>query len=184
MTGRRESAGRRGGSFDAFDLALRRANVVGTVDASSLPRVADRLAAEGGAAGVSWRIAGTADLSGRPALEISLDGAVPLECRRCLHSFAWPVAQRTVVLLARDERELEALDAGDEEHEVVLADGPLAAAVLIEDELLLTLPFAPHCGRAVCAKSPLYADAAAEGPASAFAALAGLERDNAKKPKD
>jgi len=184
MAGRQESAGRRGGSFDAFDLALRRASVAGAGDADSLPRVADRLAADGGAAKVSWQIAGIADSAGRPALEITLDGVVPLECQRCLQPFAWTVAQRTVVLLARDERELAALDEDDAEHEVVLAAGPLDAATLIEDELLLTLPFAPHCGRAACAGSPLYAGDAAEGPAPAFAALAGLKRDDAKKPKE
>lgn len=182
MAGRQESADRRGGSFDAFDLALRRGRVAGAVDAASLPRVADRLATEGGAADVSWQIAGTANALGRPALEISLDGAVPLVCQRCLEPFAWPVAQRTTVLLARDERELAALDEDDQEHEVVLAAAPLAATTLVEDELLLTLPFAPHCVRAVCAESPLFGDAAAEGPASAFAALAGLKADDAKKP--
>jgi uncharacterized protein len=184
MAGRQESAGRRGGKFDAFDLALRRASVIGAADAASLPRVADRLAADGGAAEVSWKIVGAADVLGRPALEISLDGAVPLECQRCLQPFSWPVAQRTMVLLAHDERELATLDDEDAEHEVVLADGPLAATTLIEDELLLTLPFAPHCERAECAGSPLFADAATEGPAPAFAALAGLKKENAKKPKD
>lgn len=184
MSGRQESAGRRGGSFDAFDLALRRARVAGTADAGTLPRVVDRLAPDGGAANVAWQITGVADPLDRPALEISLNGAVTLECQRCLQSFVWPVAQRTVVLLARDERELAALDDEAEEHEVVLAAQPLVAAELIEDELLLTLPFAPHCGRAACAASPLCADAAVDGRGSAFAALAGLKTDDAKKPRD
>jgi uncharacterized protein len=184
MAGRQESAGRRSGKFDAFDLALRRASVVGAADAASLPRVADRLAADGGAAEVSWRIVGAADVLGRPALEISLDGVVPLVCQRCLQSFSWPIAQCTTVLLAHDERELAALDDEDPEHEVVLADGPLAATALIEDELLLTLPFAPHCERAACVGSPSFADVAAERPATAFAALAGLKKENATKPKD
>ena len=51
-----------------------------------------------------------------------------------------PVAQRTLLLLARDERELARLDAEDHEHEVVLADAPLDPLTLVEDELLLTLP--------------------------------------------
>ena len=79
-----------------------------------------------------------------------LDGEVPLECQRCLRTFTWPVAQATVLLLARDERELARLDA-DDAHEVILAAAPLVAMTLVEDELLLTLPFAPHCDRPDCA---------------------------------
>ncbi len=57
-----------------------------------------------------------------------------------------------MVLLARDERELARLDEEDE-HEVVLAASPLDAATLVEDELLLTLPFVPRCERAECARA-------------------------------
>ena len=54
--------------------------------------------------------------------------------------------------------------------------GRLRRRCLIEDELLLTLPFAPRCERAACVGSPLFADAANERPAPAFAALAGLKK--------
>jgi uncharacterized protein len=185
MTGRQEAAGRRSGVFDAYDVALRQASFSGKVDAAGLPRVAEMLAPDGGAADVSWQIAGTVDALGRPALEISLDGVVPLVCQRCLSSFAWPVAQRTVVLLARDERELARLD-GEDEHEVVLAASPLDAATLTEDELLLTLPYVPRCERPMCAASTLAAGRAAEAStnASAFAALAEVKAGTATKAKD
>jgi uncharacterized metal-binding protein YceD (DUF177 family) len=75
-------------------------------------------------------IVGMTDASGRPALEVRLDGEVPLECQRCcLRTFTWPVAQATVLLLARDERELARLDA-DDAHEVILAAAPMT---LVED---------------------------------------------------
>ena len=185
MAGRQGAAGRRGGSFDAFDLVLRGASVVGAIDAASLPRAADRLAPEGGAAEVSWRIVGTTDALGRAALEIRLDGVVPLVCQRCLQAFAWPVVQSTLLLLARNERELAVLD-DDDEHEVVLAEAPLEARTLVEDELLLTLPFVPRCERVDCAATPMSIDERAvdAAPTSAFAALAGLQRDTAKKAKN
>ena len=63
-------------------------------------------------------------------------------CQRCLGRLDWPVDQATEVLLAGDERELAALDDASE-GEVILADGPLDPAELVEDELVLTLPFAP-----------------------------------------
>jgi len=41
-----------------------------------------------------------------------------------------------------NEKEADELDASSD-HEVVIADHPLDAVELVEDELLLTLPYAP-----------------------------------------
>ncbi len=157
----------------------------GTLDAAALARVADRLAE--GDAPIAWRIAGAADALGRPAIEVSLEGSVPLECQRCLRTFSWPVAQRTLLLLARDPRDLAQLDE-DDVHEVILAATPQDPVALVEDELLLTLPFAPHCDRDDCAAvaaatvSPAGISAADVAP-STFDALAGLKSGPPKKPK-
>ena len=129
------------GRFDASRLARERGMAEGSVDAHELPRVADLLS--DGPATVAWRIEGTADPSGRPALRIALQGSVTLACQRCLADFAWPIDQATEVLLARDESELATLDA-DSSLEVVLAHGPTDPLTLVEDELVLALPFAPR----------------------------------------
>jgi uncharacterized protein len=185
MAGRHGSTVRGGGTFDAFGIARRGAVLAGNTDAATLPRVADRLAK--GAAPIVWRIAGTADTIGQPALEVSLEGTVPLECQRCLRAFSWPVAQRTLLLLARDERDLARLDANDL-HEVILAAAPQESLALVEDELLLTLPFAPHCERDDCASrsAALAAPAGGASPpprTSAFGALAAMKAAPAKKTK-
>ncbi len=183
MTRRETAAARPEGAFDAFRLAGRGQELAGNVDAATLPRVADRLAP--GPAPIRWRIAGKADASGRPALEVRLDGEVPLECQRCLRPFRWPIAQSTLLLPARDERELARLDA-DDEHEVIAASTPLPPLGLVEDELLLTLPFAPHCGRADCTTGDA-AGAAGGGTEAAapspFDALAALRGSPADKPR-
>jgi uncharacterized protein len=187
MTGRQMPALRRDGSVDAFELAARGLEVAGTVKAADLPRIADQLTpvvAEGSDEGgtISWRIAGVVDALGRPALEVGLDGAVTLECQRCLRPFSWPVAQRTLLLLARDERDQATHDV----HEVVVAATPLDPRELVEDELLLTLPFAPHCERGDCvtAGMPDESDGGSKAAAgkSPFAALAALKAP-AGKPK-
>ena len=182
MAGGQKSSERRSGEFDAFDVALRGATLSGTAQVASMPRVVDRLA-EGTAkdsTAVSWRIAGVADAHGRPALEIELEGGVPLECQRCLQAFTWPLRQRTTLLLARNERELEVLDADDETLEVILADRPQDAQTLIEDEVLLALPFAPRCERPECAGNPLQSVDPDAPRTSAFAALGGLRHDDAE----
>ena len=185
MAGRQGRATRRDGSFDAFDLVRRRASYAGKFDAASLPRIADQLSADGGPAEVGWRIAGILDPSGRPALEVHVDGTMPLVCQRCLQSFPWPVAQCTTLLLARDERELTTLDAEDD-HEVILAAAPLDAATLAEDELVLTLPFVPRCERVECTQATVAGanDTDVRVPAPAFAALAAIKAGGVKKGKN
>jgi uncharacterized protein len=135
------------GRLDAFRLARERGVLEGSVDAHRLPRVADLLA--DGPAAIAWRIAGTADASGRPALAIALEGAVVLTCQRCLADFECPVDERTEVLIAHDEREVAALDA-ESSAEVVLAQGPVDPLSLVEDELVLALPFAPRHPDGAC----------------------------------
>jgi uncharacterized protein len=112
------------------------------------------------------------DAFGHPALEIGIDGAVR-SFASVASSFAWTVAQRTVLLLARDETELARIDDEDE-HEVVLAKTPLDAVTLVEDELLLSLPFAPRCEAADCA-GPTARERMTAADATAFGALASLK---------
>lgn len=127
--------------FDAFKLSASAGTIGGRLEPQALPRLADQLAP--GEGRIDWRIDGTRDAQGRPAIAVDLSGSVPLECQRCLGTVDVPLVQRTELLLARDEQELGRLDA-DSELEVALADRPLDPLALVEDELLLTLPYAPR----------------------------------------
>jgi uncharacterized protein len=136
------------GTFDAFRLAREQGSLVGDFDAAASERLYDWLAP--GDAPIAWSITGTTDAQGRPAIAIELSGTVPMECQRCLGPLQWPVAQRTVTLLARSEAEADALDA-ECEGEVLDAGAPLEALALVEDELLLSLPYAPAHPDGECA---------------------------------
>jgi uncharacterized protein len=136
------------GTFDAYRLAREHDSLHGSFDAAASERLYDWLAP--GDAPIEWNIAGTTDILGRPAIAIELDGSVPLECQRCLAPMQWPVRQRTVALLAKSEAEGDALDAGSDE-EVLVAAEPLDALMLVEDELLLSLPYAPTHADGECA---------------------------------
>ena len=128
------------GTFDAYRLARERGVLSGSLDVEASERLEDRTAP--GPGNVAWRIEGTSDELGRPAIAIDIEGAVPVTCQRCLSDFALPVDHRTLAVLARSEKEADELDASSD-HEVVVADHPLDAVELVEDELLLTLPYAP-----------------------------------------
>jgi uncharacterized protein len=168
-----ELAGRARVRFDALKLAESDATLAGELDPAQLPRLVDRLApaVDAASARIAWRIAGGHDALGHPELSLGLEGIVFLVCQRCLGPFAVPVVQQTELLLARDEAELARLDA--EEPEVVLAGAPLDPVTLVEDELLLSLPFSPRHAKDQCvAAAP--GPAAPQAVASAFARLAAL----------
>ena len=128
--------------FDAFKLSASHGALSGTVDPARLPRLADRVV-ESAPGHVEWSIRGAADAQGRPAITLALEGRVPLECQRCLGLLEQDVHQSTTLLLARSEAEMVQLDESSD-LEVVLANAPLDPGTLVEDELLLTLPFAPR----------------------------------------
>jgi uncharacterized protein len=133
--------------FDALKLAAENERLSGVLDARSLDRVVDRLAA-GGTANIEWRIEGGHGALGRPELVVAIEGTLPLVCQRCLQPFGAPIAQETHLLLARNDDELKTLDA--DEAEVLLATGLVDARTLVEDEVLLSLPFAPHHAEGDC----------------------------------
>ena len=167
------------GRFDAFDLAARGERLAGEVDVARRSRIVDRLAPMRASAPIVWQIVGGHDALARPLLTVTTEGSLPLECQRCLQPFDWALAQRSELLLARDESELEALDAGD--TEVLMAAGPLDAMTVVEDEILLALPFAPRHAEGSCAASPELSAGSADaktapGMTSPFARLAALKK--------
>ena len=179
MTVKRSAGSTVGGRFDALDLAARGEALAGEVDVSRRPRVADRLAPKTISASIAWRIVGARDALGRPMLAVTVEGNLPLECQRCLQPFDAPIAQRSELLLARDDAELKRLDA--EDAEVLPAAAPLDAMTLVEDEILLWLPFAPRhpegqCPAGVAAASGLNRAPLVKEMTTPFARLAALRK--------
>lgn len=171
--------------FDAFGLVARHGSVEGDVDPFDLDRVHDTLGDEEGeipAASVHYRLGGEVDTLGRSVLNIALDGEVPLQCQRCMRLFFWAVHQRTAALLARDEKELAYLDDNDE-REVLLAAAPLDPLDIVEDELVLCLPYVPRCDRPDCLAQAAVqlTDGSVPERASPFGALGALKGDDKGK---
>ena len=182
MTVKRSAGSTGKGRFDALDLATRGEALAGEVDVSRRPRVADRLAPKTIPASVSWQIAGARDALDRPMLVVTVEGSLPLVCQRCLQPFDARIAQRSELLLARDDAELERLDA--EESEVLPAAVPLDAMTLVEDEILLWLPFAPRHPEGQCPADVAAASASdraepVQAMTSPFARLAALRKGTA-----
>jgi uncharacterized protein len=164
--------------FDAFRLAARGEALAGDVDARALPRLVERLASTDRSAMVAWKIEGGRDARERPMLTLTVEGNLSLACQRCLQPYDVAIEQRSELLLARDEDELALLDA--EEREVVLATTPLDATTLVEDELLLSLPFAPMHPEGQCPAAAGRGVQAEPDKVSPFARLAAIKKGRGK----
>lgn len=158
------------GKLDVNGLARAGESVVGIVRLADLGRVRDLLADDEGSLG--FAVKGRLDERGRPVLAVKLEGSVTLNCQRCLLPFLFDLDSETEILLAATEEELALWD--DEEGEAVLAAAPMDLQELLEDELLLTLPYAPRHPEGVCA--PAGGSAKASEDAHRFASLAALKR--------
>jgi len=99
-------------------------------------------------------------------LALELNGDVEVLCQRSLHPMPYRLGHRTQVLLARDQQEADAWDRETDESEVVVADQPLDVRTLLEDEFLLSLPFAPICDDPECAERLQRATASEAPPPS------------------
>ena len=154
--------------IDGFEFGETGGLASGSWPVSDLPRLQDLLRDSAGA--IDYRIAGTRDEVGRPALEVGVKGVLQLTCQRCLEVLPYRFDARSMLVLARKAAEIEADDAlGVDAPERVLAGREMPVRDLIEDELLLLVPIAPRHER--CAESPEKASATKDSP---FAGLRGL----------
>jgi uncharacterized protein len=129
---------------DAFRFAESAGVLSGRLDCDALPRLADECVED--FQPFEARVAGVHSPRGKPGLEVWLQGAVRLECQRCLKPFDLALAVHAGFELARSESEAEAQSMGLDEDEVwdaVVGAERFDLRQLCEDELLLAVPFAP-----------------------------------------
>lgn len=89
------------------------------------------------------------DRSRAPRLQGRVRGALPLVCQRCLRAFAWPLDAGIDLRLVFNEEE-EARVLKDVEP-LLIEDDTLHFHAVVEEEVLLALPYAPRCERDDCA---------------------------------
>ncbi|MEQ1629835.1 MAG: DUF177 domain-containing protein [Gallionella sp.] len=135
--------------IDSLDFASNGQQISGVVLVAELSRLADILSDTAGE--LSYTIHGALDKHSVPKLILSLDGGCHLTCQRCLQSMDYQIQVSTSVML-RDQATLDLLDEAEveEEYESILADAHLDVWSLLEDEIILSLPFAPKHDVGVC----------------------------------
>ena len=156
--------------IDALDFARNAAAHHGKIALSKFERLQDYLTSEGGE--LQYAITGALDRNAKPLLKIIVQGSINLRCQRCLGEYGYVLDLQVDLLLAQNENELSRLDE-DESVECVLATPDMDILVLIEDEIILSLPTSPRHGESECPIKLDSKDTAVER--SLFAALAALK---------
>jgi uncharacterized protein len=119
----------------------------GEVLLADLGRLVGGLVSDEG--GVKYRLQGGME-SGRPVLRLAVDTAVMLRCQDCQEPYLQELQIEQVLPLARNEAELARWERLDPLLDALVADPLLDVLMLVEDEILLSLPVAPRHPGGVC----------------------------------
>jgi uncharacterized protein len=156
--------------IDSLDFAHNGRELRGSVPLAEMPRLHDMLATHTGE--ISYVVRGLPDKNGKPMLEVSVDGLCQLRCQRCLNGFAYPLLMVSRLQLAlADELDEYAVEENDEADSIV-ADKHLDVLNMVEEEILLSLPFAPKHPSGECQS---VIEDLSQQDRSPFAILAGLK---------
>ena len=173
--------------FRAFDLfAFIRAGepASGTVYLTDMPRLLSEQAVDAPADANTqfrWQLQGVAREEAtavqlprqRLFVDLEVDGAIWLQCQRCLKAYEQPLPVRARLEVVRSEADADAAPLDDDEADVIVGSRSFDLITQIEDELLLALPVSPR--HAVCPDEMLPEEAEAEKKPSPFAVLANLK---------
>jgi len=164
------------GVIDSLEFARSEQEVAGELPIASLERLADVLVQNEGS--LHYTLRGDRDERNRPRLHLSVDGALELQCQRCLEHLHHPVELRSTLLLIVPGEQTDEMD-DPEAPDAIEANAELDVVGLIEDELLLSLPLSPRHAEGVCLSSTRLQADGSESP-SAFSQLAALRRASDK----
>jgi uncharacterized protein len=146
--------------IDGFEFASAGATQQGVLPLRVFERLRDVLASDAGE--VAYELKGMRDARGRPSLRLSVRGTLQLRCQRCLAPLTLEVQSDELLVLAATQAEIDADPADVDAPDRVLASKEMAVAGLVEDELILALPYAPR--HEYCAPQPQAHDAASVRP--------------------
>jgi len=157
--------------IDGFEFAAAGSTQQGVLPLSSFARLRDLLVTDAGEA--AYAVEGVRDTLGRPSLSLKVQATLQLRCQRCLEPLALAVDADSLLVLAASQAEIEADPETVDAPDRVLAGHEMRVAELVEDELILAVPYAPRHEECEAAQVAPPAD---EKPLP-FAGLKGLLRN-------
>jgi len=128
--------------IDGFEFAGAGGSVRGAWPVAELPRLRELLHDDRGS--VEYALHGASDALGRRSLELSVAASLRLTCRRCLEAVGVALHEDVTLWLARSQSELDAQPLTADGPDGIVATKDMAVRDLVEDQVLLALPYAPR----------------------------------------
>lgn len=93
---------------------------------------------------VTVSLQGGRDRWQRLFLDLNVQGGVPLVCQRCVQPMPFEFEEDSHIVLFADDESLDEAMLADDELEGMLLEKTLDVHTLVEDQILMALPFSPR----------------------------------------
>lgn len=127
--------------IDGLEFARSRGRLSGDWPIADFPRLQGVVRS---GTSLQYELEGVPEEQGRPALRLRVTGTLQLTCQRCLGALEHPLRVEALLLLFGSESEIAAVPVDADAPDSVVATKEMAARDLIEDEVLLAIPYAPR----------------------------------------
>ncbi len=125
--------------IDSLEFAKQSLEIHDKIRASNLPGLKDVLSSGDGE--LEYRIVGGRLGRDKLTLRIEVQGVLDVVCQRCLGDMKYEVAVARTFMLVADESALPDEEFEDDEVDYLVADAKLCVESLVEEEILLSLPY-------------------------------------------
>ena|SRR5690606_31368763 len=169
--------------IDTYELTRLGSTVRGQAPIASFTRLTADLPEQSDTS-VEWAVTGETDARHQRFLRVAVKAAPMLECQRCLQPFEWQVETENRLQVMKSESDLDVEGVHDAEPdeliERIVGSARLDVLELVEDEIILGLPYVPK--HDVCPslpESPVQEEQSESesGKPSPFAVLSQLKKN-------
>jgi len=165
-----ESVPRDGWTIDTRRFCDRKEQLSAELGPADLPRLDDEAIEDFAPIGVDVGV--VMSPRGLPGLRVKLDGAVMLTCQRCMQPVSVDIRREALFELVDSSAALDADD--DDEWDRLLHSDRFDLMQIVEDEMLLALPYSPRHER--CDPVERMDAGVKVSPFAGLAALKGVKR--------
>ena len=127
--------------INSLEFARKSLEIRDTIAHSDLQRAKDLLTPE--TESLDWRLSGEISADKKARLHLSLTGNVAVPCQRCLEPMMIALSISSEFILVKDESEIPPEEDDVKDHDYLVAEAEMDVLQLVEDEILLALPYAP-----------------------------------------
>ncbi len=156
--------------INSLEFARKSLEIRDTIAHSDLQRAKDLLTPE--TKNLNWRLFGDVSADKTARLHLSITGNIGVPCQRCLEPMMMALNISAEFILVKDESEIPPEEDDIEDHDYLVAEAEMDVLQLVEDEILLALPYAPKHEINDCAVKAEVNELKAPNP---FAALRDLK---------